>query len=150
MNMMMGFWIAVCVLLVILEASTAMLVCIWFVGGAAVALIVSLCGGPLWLQLVLFVVVSAALLLLLRPFLKKHTTQNVVRTNVEAEIGKRAVVVETVDNLRGTGRVMVGSVDWTARSLDDTVIEAGTQVEICEIKGVRAYVKPVEVPVSMS
>lgn len=149
MDIMGWLWIAVCVLLVILEAATAMLVCIWFVGGGVAALIVSLLGGPLWLQIVLFAVVSVGLLLLLRPFLQKQTNPHKIKTNVDAEIGKKAVVIETVDNLHGTGRIMVGSVDWTARSLDDTVIEAGTQVEICEIKGVRAYVKPVEAAVSV-
>ena len=148
MEMMTWLWIAVCVLLVILEASTAMLVCIWFVGGGVAALIVSLCGGPVWLQLALFIAVSAGLLLLLRPFLKKQTNPHKIKTNVDAEIGKKAVVVETIDNLHGTGRIQVGSVDWTARSLDDTVIEAGTQVEIYEIRGVRAYVKPVEAAVT--
>lgn len=148
MEMMTWLWIAVCVLLVILEASTAMLVCIWFVGGGVAALIVSLCGGPVWLQLALFIAVSAGLLLLLRPFLKKQTNPHKIKTNVDAEIGKKAVVVESIDNLHGTGRIQVGSVDWTARSLDDTVIEAGTQVEICEIRGVRAYVKPVEAAVT--
>ena len=148
MEIMTWLWIAVCVLLVILEATTAMLVCIWFVGGSAAALIVSLCGGPVWLQVVLFIAVSIGLLLLLRPFLKKQTNPHKVKTNVDAEIGKKAVVIERIDNLRGTGRIMVGSVDWTARSVDDTEIEAGAQVEICEIKGVRAYVKPVEAPVA--
>ena len=147
MEIMTWLWIAVCVLLVILEATTAMLVCIWFVGGSAAALIVSLCGGPVWLQVVLFIAVSIGLLLLLRPFLKKQS-QNTIKTNVDAEIGKKGIVVETIDNLHGTGRIQVGGMDWAARSMDDSVIEAGAQVEICEIKGVRAYVKPVEAPVA--
>ena len=146
MEIMTWLWIAVCVLLVILEATTAMLVCIWFVGGSAAALIVSLCGGPVWLQVVLFIAVSIGLLLLLRPFLKKQS-QNTIKTNVDAEIGKKGIVVESIDNLHGTGRIQVGGMDWAARSMDDSVIEAGAQVEICEIKGVRAYVKPVEAPV---
>lgn len=147
MEIMTWLWIAVCVLLVILEATTAMLVCIWFVGGSAAALIVSLCGGPVWLQVVLFIAVSIGLLLLLRPFLKKQS-QNTIKTNVDAEIGKKGIVVESIDNLHGTGRIQVGGMDWAARSMDDSVIEAGAQVEICEIKGVRAYVKPVEAPVA--
>lgn len=146
MELMTWVWIAVCVLLVVLEASTAMLVCIWFVGGGAAALIVSLLGGPIWLQLVLFVVVSVGLLLLLRPFLQKQTNPHKIKTNVDAEIGKKAVVAQTIDNLHGTGRILVGSVDWTARSVDDRVIPEGAHVVIRRIEGVRAYVELVDEP----
>ena len=149
MELMSWIWIAICVLLVVLEASTAMLVCIWFVGGAVAALVASLLGGPLWLQLVLFVVVSVGLLVALRPFLQRQTNPHKFKTNVDAEIGKRAVVAETIDNLHGTGRILVGSVDWTARSVNDQVIDAGSHVVIRRIEGVRAYVEPVEAPASV-
>lgn len=149
MELMFWIWIAACVLLVVLEACTAMLVCIWFVGGAVAALIACLCGGPMWLQLVLFVAVSVGLLVLLRPFLKKQRNEYKVKTNVDAVIGQRAVVVETIDNLHGQGRIMVGSTDWTARSLDDTVIESGNQVVVRKIEGVRAFVELAEAAVGI-
>ena len=141
LDIMFWIWLAVCVLMVIVEACTAMLVSIWFVGGGVAALVACLCNGPVWLQLVLFVVVSAALLLLLRPFLQKQTNPHKSKTNVDAEIGKKAVVTQTIDNLHGTGRIQVGSVDWTASSLNETVIEVGSLVVIRKIEGVRAYVE---------
>lgn len=149
MELMTWIWIAACVLLVVLEASTAMLVCIWFVGGSVAALVVSLFGGPVWLQLVLFVAVSVGLLVLLRPFLQKQTNPHKSRTNVDAQIGKKAIVAQTIDNLRGTGRILVGSVDWTARSVDDRIIEPGAHVVIRRIEGVRAYVELVDEPASV-
>ena len=62
MGAMFWFWAAACLALLIVEVATAMLVSIWFVGGAAAALIVYLCGGALWLQIVLFFAVSVAML----------------------------------------------------------------------------------------
>ena len=135
------FWIAACILFIVLEAATATLVSIWFIGGSIAALIAALCGGPLWLQIGLFGVVSAVLVICLRPFLRKYVAPGRVKTNVDGNIGKQAVVVETIDNLHGKGRIALGSVDWTARSLDDSIIEEGTRVVIRKVEGVRAYVE---------
>ncbi len=147
MGAMFWFWAVACLVLLILEAATAMLVSIWFVGGAAAALIVYLCGGALWLQIVLFFAVSGALLLLLRPLIRRQCNPDKLKTNVDALIGKQAIVIEKIDNLEGQGRIKVDSADWTARSDDGSVIDAGCLVEIHRIEGVRAYVAPVHAAV---
>ena len=122
MNMVL-FWLVVMVILIVAEAATVGLVSIWFAGGALAALVSASLGAKPWLQLVLFLAVSAGLLLALRPIAKKLTRGREYATNVDANIGRLAIVVEPIDNLRGTGRVMIGSVDWTARSEDGSVIE---------------------------
>ena len=134
-------WIAACILFIVLEAATATLVSIWFIGGSIAALIAALCDGPVWLQIGLFGVVSALLLLCLRPFLRKFVTPGRRKTNVESNVGKQGVVIETIDNLHGKGRIALGSVDWTARSMDGSVIEEGARVIIRKVEGVRAYVE---------
>lgn len=144
MGAMFWFWAAACLLLLLVEIFTAMLVCIWFVGGAAAALIACLCGGSLWLQMILFFIVSAGLLLLLRPLLKRQCRADKAKTNVDALPGKRAIVLETIDNLAGHGRIKVDGTDWAARSVTEQTIEAGAVVVIREIAGVRAYVEPVQ------
>ena len=108
---------------------------------------ICLCGGALWLQIVLFFVVSVALLLLLRPLLRRQCNPDKLKTNVDALIGKQAIVIEKIDNLEGRGRIQVDSADWTARSDDGSVIDAGCLVEIHRIEGVRAYVAPVHAAV---
>lgn len=140
MNMIL-FWLIAIVVLVILEAATVGLVTIWFAGGALVALIAASLGAPVWLQFVLFLVVSAAMLLGLRPFAKKLTRGRDFATNVDSNIGKAAVVIEPIDNLRGTGRVMIGSVDWTARSEDGSVIDKGEKVRVLRVEGVKVCVE---------
>ena len=140
MNMVL-FWLIAMVVLIIAEAATVGLVSIWFAGGALAALIGAALGAPLWLQIVLFLAVSAALLLALRPFARRINAGKDYATNVDSNIGKLAVVVEPIDNLRGTGRVMIGSVDWTARSEDGSVIAEGEKVRVLRVEGVKVCVE---------
>ena len=65
-------WLGLLLLFAIGEAVSVGLTSIWFAAGALVALIAALLGGPLWLQIVLFIVVSALCLLAIRPLAQKH------------------------------------------------------------------------------
>lgn len=141
--MELWFWIAVALVMAIAEGATVQLVSLWFIGGAVAAIIATLCGAPIWLQGVLFGAVSLILLALLRPLLRKHLAKNVVRTNVDALCGKHAVVTERIDNLHATGHIKLDGNLWTARSVDDSVIEENTEVVIRSIEGVKALVEPV-------
>ena len=137
-------WLALLIVFAVLEASTVSLVSIWFMGGALTALIAALCGAEIWLQIILFFVVSIALLLCLRPLSKKLLKKKKVATNADSNIGKTAVVTETIDNLRGTGAVKISGVEWSARSVDDSVLEKDTVVRILRIEGVKVCVERAE------
>ncbi len=140
------FWIAAVVLFIIAEAATVNLVSVWFVAGSLAALIVSLCGGGVALQIVAFFVVSVILLACLRPFVRKYVTPRRTATNADRALGQEAYVTETVDNLRGTGAVRLDGKTWTARSLQETVLPEGSLVKIVKIEGVKLYVEPAAVP----
>lgn len=142
MGMMFWIWLALLGLFIAVEAATVALVSVWFIGGAAVALVLSLLGTRVWVQCVAFIAVSVILLLLLRPFLKKYVSGKKVATNVNAFIGKHAVVTETIDNLQGKGAIRVDGSVWTARSANEAPIGTGTVVTICKIEGVKAFVEP--------
>ena len=137
-------WLVLLIVFAVLEASTVSLVSIWFMGGALTALIAALCGAEIWLQVVLFFVVSIALLLCLRPLSKKLLKKKKVATNADSNIGKTAVVTETIDNLRGTGAVKFSGVEWSARSVDDSVLEKDAVVRILRIEGVKVCVERAE------
>ena len=137
-------WTAAIILFGIVEAVTAGLVSIWFVGGALAALISAFLGAPLWLQIVLFLVVSAIALAMTRPLLKKITTANVEATNADRVLGTVAKVTETIDNENSVGAVYVDGKTWSARSVDETVIPAGSLVHIERMQGVKLLVKLVE------
>ena len=136
------FWLAAMIGLLVLEAMVPGLVSIWFAIGAFAALLSAMLNAPLWLQIVWFVVVSVAALWFTRPLVKKYVNGRVQPTNADVVIGKDAVVIEDIDNIRGTGAVNVGGKDWTARSeADDISIAGGEIVEILRIEGVKLIVK---------
>lgn len=114
-------WLAIMIVLVIVEVVTLGLVCIWFAGGALIAAVVAVFGGPWWLQLIAFVVVSAVLLIFTKPIAKKYFTDKIQKTNSEDLIGKKVMVTEDVDNVRATGVVVASGLEWTARSKEDSI-----------------------------
>ena len=140
-------WFALLVIFIAVEAATVNMVSTWFAAGSLVALIVALLGGKMWLQIVVFLAVSAACLALLRPIAKKYFTPRITRTNVDALAGKICLCVTAIDNLNGVGQVKIGDVEWSARSTTGEPIPAGTQVKVDRVEGVKVYVTPVTVAV---
>lgn len=139
-NSMLYFWIAAFVFLVVVEASTAQLVTIWFAVGALGALIANVLNAQDWLQWVVFVLVSFITLIATRPLVKKFTKKKIQPTNADRNIGAQALVLEDIDNTLGKGSVNVEGVTWTARSLDGSLIEKGTMVIVDKIEGVKLIV----------
>lgn len=141
MDILSIFWLGLTVLLGIIEALTVTLTCIWFALGALAAMIVALFGGALWLQVLLFAIVSLVCVLALRPLAKTRLGgAKKVATNADRIIGQEALVTERIDNIAGTGAVSVGGTVWTARSETDAPIEKGTVVRVLRIEGVKVYV----------
>ena len=140
-------WFGLLILFILVEAGTVNMVSAWFAIGALAALIVALIGAEIWLQVLVFLTVSAVALALLRPIAKKHFTPRITRTNVDAMVGKICLCITPIDNLASTGQVKLGDVEWTARSTTGEPIPAGTQVKIDRVEGVKVYVTPVTVKV---
>ena len=138
-------WFALLILFIWVEAATVTMVSAWFALGALASVIAAMCGGQLWLQIVLFFVVSGVSLALLRPISRKYFSPKLTPTNVDAMADKLCLVVTDIDNLAGQGQVKVGDVEWSARSTDGSPISAGTQVKVDRVEGVKVYVTPVKV-----
>lgn len=138
------FWLAAMIVFLIVEGIVPGLVSIWFAGGALASLIISLLRVPGWVCIVVFAAASLILLLLTRPLVKKHVNSKAVPTNLDMIIGKECIVVEEIDNVKGTGAVVAGGKTWTALSYnDDVVIAPETRACVKSIEGVKAVVKPV-------
>ena len=133
-------WLIVLVVCLVVEISTLGLTSIWFAGGALLAMLIAMIGGPLWLQVLIFLVTSVVLLIFTRPIARKYFNKNREKTNVNSKIGKQAIVTVTIDNLKGEGQIVTEGMEWTARSLDSSVIEEGSVVTIEKIEGVKAIV----------
>ena len=139
-------WLLLLVVFLAAEAATVSMVSLWFAVSALVALLVALLGGPGWLQGTLFLVISAVLLALLRPLVKRYVTPRITATNVDSVIGSTGLVTTAIDNVSAVGQVKLGAMEWTARSTSGQPIPVGTLVKVDRIEGVKAYVTPAEIP----
>ena len=143
-----AFWLLALILFSVIEGVTVGLTSIWFAAGALAALLVSFFTSSIWLQIAIFLLVSALTLLLFRPLAARYITPKRVATNTDRVIGQEAEVVEIINNLKATGAVSVGGMIWTARSSNESVIPAGGRVLVDRIEGVKLYVTPLPVPAS--
>ena len=112
-------WLALIIVAVAVEACTAQLLSIWFVAGGLAALIAALCHAELWLQIVLFVAVTALALLATRPLVKKMLRFQKTDTNADRYVGKEGIVTAAIDNIAGTGQSGSG-IRWRRRRLYGT------------------------------
>lgn len=134
-------WLIAFVVFAVVEFATSMaLVSIWFAVGSLAALLLSALDLPLWIQLVVFIIVSAILLVCTRPIAKKLAKNN-VDTNLELNVGKTAEVLEDIDNTKAVGRVKLDGVHWSAVSQTGEFIEKGSHVTVTKVDGSKLYVK---------
>ncbi|MFH9983787.1 NfeD family protein [Streptomyces sp. NPDC017179] len=111
-----------------------------FAVGAVVAAAVAGFGFGVVVQVLTFVVVSVALIAVVRPIAARHRLQRPeLATGVDALKGKQAVVLERVDG--SGGRIKLAGEIWSARALDtDHAYEVGEQVDVVDIEGATAVV----------
>lgn len=138
---MLWIWIAAIVVFVVVEAITVQLVTVWFAVGAVGGLIACLCNAQLWVQIVIFVAVSAVTLIVTKPLVKRFTHAKKQPTNADRYIGKYAVVTEPIDNILNKGAAKIGGFEWTARSADGSKIEKEKIVTVERIEGAKLIVK---------
>ena len=138
-------WLMTLVLFVVVEIATMGLTTIWFAGGALVALLLSVFHTSFYVQLGAFLAVSIVLLVVTRPLAVKYFNQKVEKTNAEGLIGKQAIVVSQIHNLKEEGQVMIGGMEWSARAYEENrIIPSGSVVEVKEIRGVKLIVSEIE------
>ncbi|PAZ12098.1 hypothetical protein CLM62_31725 [Streptomyces sp. SA15] len=108
--------------------------------GALAAAATAGIGGGVVVQVLVFAVVSVALIAVVRPIATRHRAQRPqLATGVDALKGKQAVVLERVDG--SGGRIKLAGEVWSARSLDTgRAYEVGQEVDVVEIEGATAIV----------
>ncbi|SOY29514.1 hypothetical protein AMURIS_02235 [Acetatifactor muris] len=142
MEEMLIFWLVLLILCIGIEVLTMGLTTIWFAGGALVAIFASLLYAPIFVQIILFFLVSVSLLFFTRPIAVRYFNRDRVKTNVESMVGRQAIVTEEIDNLQAVGQVTVNGQEWSARSADDKVrIPTGSVVTVAAISGVKLIVR---------
>ncbi len=136
-------WLIILALCLVVEIATLGLVTIWFAGGALVTFFVAMATDSVLVQGIVFLVVSLLLLFFTRPIAKKFYNDKRTKTNVDSVIGEQCKVTEVIDNFNETGTVLLNGLEWTARSKNEVVIEAGARVRVCAVDGVKVIVEQV-------
>lgn len=146
MNWAAIIWLFLMVVFLIVEAVCVIhLVSIWFAVGSLVAAIAALLNASIWLQVVLFLVVSCVILALMWPFVQKFLKPGLKKTNIDSIIGSEGLVTVAINNVSAQGQVKLGAMEWTARSTTGEVIPAGTLIRVDRIEGVKVFVTVVRV-----
>ena len=142
MQEMIYTWAALIVVFLIVEGLTAGLASIWFALGSVAALVSAFLGAPVWLQITLFVIVSALTLIFTRPLARKYVNKRIEPTNADRLIGVSATVTERIDNIAAKGYVTAGGRLWPARSKSGEPIEKDTVTVVRSIEGIKLIVEP--------
>ncbi len=145
MDVMFWVWLGVIVISAIVELATMEVVSIWFTFGAVVPFILAATRAVNWVwQLVIFVCVSALLIVGLREITKKFLLRNSnEKTNLDALVGQKFRMISRTD-FETVGSVKINDVVWSAIGENQQAIEAGEIVEIVKISGNKMIVKKAE------
>lgn len=137
-------WIGMIILAVIMEVLTDQLISIWFIPGAFISAILSLCQVDFIWQALVFAVISAVAVPVGKIILGKSKSNTDTRTNIDAIIGEKCVVSEKVDNFAGCGLVRVKGQYWSARGVNENdVFEVGEVLSVVAIEGVKLICKKI-------
>lgn len=142
---MWHIWLIIAGVCFIIEIITVGFLVFWFGIGALLSMIISLIfPGNLLLQASVFVVSSTLLIFLTKPFVEKFAkSDKKVVTNAYSIIGKKGIVIQDINPTHGVGQIKIAGEVWSAKTMDGSIIEKGTEVKITKIDGVKAIVEPI-------
>ena len=141
---MIVIWLAVALVMLVIEALTVGLATIWFAAGALVALLAALLDFSIAVQIVLFLAVSICLLVFTRKIFVEKLKAGSEKTNVDSLVGEKGVVISPIHPYE-VGQVKVGGQVWSAVGKNpDETFAVDQLVKINAIEGVKLVVTPVK------
>ena len=141
---MWQIWLIIAGVCLVAEIITTGFLVFWLAIGALISMVVSLFTDNILIQTATFVISSAILIFATKPFVKKFAKTKDVKTNAFSIIGQNGVVTKEIDSINAKGQVKVDGETWSKERKNDIDIPKGTEVEVLEIKGVKAVVTPVK------
>ena len=133
-------WLIVAAVAAVVEVLSLSLITLWFVVGALAAFVAALLGANIFVQTVVFLVVSVACLILLRPVIMKYRMKGA--REEPSLIGQSVVVCEDIDNDRMVGRVQTSDrMTWAARSADGRPIPQGENAVVVDQESIKLIVE---------
>jgi membrane protein implicated in regulation of membrane protease activity len=138
---MVWFWLGLFLFALLLEIFTADMISIWFSLAAVPSFILALVGAGLVFQILLFLVIAAVLLFLTRPIMKKYMKTNEIKTNIDAIIGSKGLVIKeiTPDTV---GRIKIKYIEWSAISSEKIGLDH--MVRVLDVDGNKLIVEKIE------
>lgn len=140
---MIYIWLIALVAFVLFELNTTHLVSIWFALGALIAMIGANFEVSIYMQWLLFLIVSGVAIMASRPLSKKYLKTKTVHTNLDRIIHKHGLVTKTI-TADSRGEVKVMSMIWSATSIDNKTIEEGQHCKIEAVEGSHLVVCPIK------
>ena len=138
---MVWIWVGIAVIFAVIEALTVGLTTIWFAGGAMAAALVSKVTDSIFIQVLIFLLVSLVLLFFTRPIALKKLNRVTVKTNLDAIVGSTAVADSDI-NADERGQVTADGKVWTAVLAEGSgQVKAGDRIVIEAIEGVKLIVR---------
>ncbi len=139
-KMMPMVWVGLIIFFAIIEGMTLGLTSIWFSFAGVIAFVLALFGVNLIVQCIVFLIFSLVFVLYTKPVAKKYLKIGQTKTNVDAVIGQRGVIVKEIEAFN-SGQVKVKGQIWTAKSPDFEILKCGDEVEIVGVEGVKLIVE---------
>lgn len=136
-----AFWLALGVLMLVVEVATVSLVSLWFALGALAAFVLSLLHVPFWAQLLTFASVSAVLFFLLKGKIQEFFRFRHDRSGAVSILGRQGTVTRDIDT-SGNGRVSIAGQDWKASA--DRPIASGSAIRAVSLSGVTLKVQALD------
>ena len=130
---MWQYWLIASGAFFIGEIITVGFLLFWFGVASLITMVVSFFTTNIIIQCIVFLISSVILILATKPFAKKFLNNENIVTNVNSLIGKKAIVIQDIDNLKSTGQVKIGGEIWSAQSESNDIISKDTEVEIVKI-----------------
>ena len=134
-------WTVAIIVFVAIECISYQLMSIWMAAGSLAALVVYFFGADFFTQFLVFIAVSIILIAATRPLAKKALDTKNIKTNVESIPGSKGIVAIQINNLKNSGTVKLGGMEWSAKSFDGEIIPEGSVVEVIRVEGVKLIVE---------
>ena len=141
---MWQIWLIIAGVCLVIEIMTTGFLVFWLAIGALISMIVSLFTDSILIQTAVFVISSAILIFATKPFVKKFAKTKNIKTNAFSIIGQNGIVTREIDSINAKRKKKIDGETWSAVGKNDIDIPKGTEVEVLEIKGVKAVVTPVK------
>ncbi len=136
-------WLILCGVFFLIEIFTVSFLMFWPGVGAVLALLTSVLGFSIPIQIAVFSISTILMIVFMKPLTKKlFKSRNDVAMNSDAIIGKTGIVVKEIDNINSKGQVKVNGELWSAMNIDENeTIEKGENIIVEDIEGVKLKVK---------